>query len=101
MAMKVNFVGKWVATLPYDTDDYLIEYAISLIGDSKQINATDLQDGEKMVISDITFDGTVLSFVSLMPSTGRKGINKFQIINDDLIESEFTFTVKEKLKRST
>jgi len=71
-----------------------------LKGNSFQIDATDMQDGEKMVISDITFDGTTLSFVSLMPSTERRGINKFRVIDDDLLESEFTFTLKEKLKRA-
>lgn len=100
MATKDKFVGKWVSTIPWSSDDYIMEYAISLKGDSFQIDATDMQDGEKMVISDITFDGTTLSFVSLMPSTERRGINKFRVIDDDLLESEFTFTVKEKLKRA-
>ena len=94
-----GFVGKWVSTLPFDSADFLIEYVISLEDDSVQIEARDLQDGEKMEISDISFNRETLSFTSYMPSTARRGINQFRLKDENLIETEFTFTVVEELKR--
>lgn len=93
------FVGKWVSSQPFDSDDYLVEYTITKAGSSLTIEARDYRDGESMEISDITFDGNTLEFVSLMPSTGRRGLNRFSIKESDVIVSEFTFTVVETLKR--
>lgn len=99
MKNRNDYIGKWVSTLPFDSDDYLVEYVISLRDGSFQIEAKDLQDDEKMEISNISFDGEALSFTSCMTSTERKGINKFRLKNDNQIEAEFTFTVVEELKR--
>ena len=94
------FIGKWVSTLPFDSDDYLVEYVISIKNESFQIEAKDLQDNENMEISDISFDGEALSFISYMASTKRKGNNRFRLIDDSKIEAEFTFTVVEELKKT-
>jgi hypothetical protein len=97
---KEIFVGTWVSSLPFDTDDYLVEYSISFKGDRFIIKAKDLQDGEKLKVSDVKFDGECLEFVSYVPSTQRKGINRFRLKGKNRIESEFTFTVVEELKRA-
>ena len=96
---KERFVGTWVSSLPFDSDDYLIEYSISLMGEKFAIKARDLQDGEKVNISDVKFNGKCLEFVSYVPSTKRKGINVFRLKNKNRIEAQFTFTVIEVLER--
>jgi hypothetical protein len=100
MTAKERFVGTWVSSLPFDSEDYLVEYSISLRGEQFLIKAKDLQDGEKVRISDIRFDGRNLEFVSYVPSTKRKGINRFRLKDKNRIESHFTFTVVEELKRT-
>jgi hypothetical protein len=97
--LKAVFVGTWVSSLPFDSDDYLIEYSISVKEDRFVIKAKDLRDGERLTISDIAFDGKCLEFVSYVPSTKRKGINRFRLKGKNRIESQFTFTVIEELKR--
>ena len=97
--LKERFVGTWVSFLPFDSDDYLVEYSISIDGDKFVIKASDLQDGEKFKISDVQFDGTNLQFVSYMPSTQRKGIHRFRLKSKNRLEAQFTFTVVEDLKR--
>ena len=96
-----NFLleGRWVSSLPFDSDDYLMEYHITKRGADIQVSAKDLQDGEVMEISDVKWDGFILSFKSFMPSTQRVGFSQFRIISNGNIESKFTFTVLEELKR--
>jgi len=99
MMRKEQFVGFWVSALPFDSDDYLIEYSIAMRGQSFKISAKDLQDGEKLRISDIHFDGSSLQFISYVPSTRRRGVNRFTLKGKDRIKSQFTFTVVEDLKK--
>ncbi len=94
-----SFVGRWVSSLPFDSDDYLVEYNIVLEDEELKITALDLQDGEEMRICDVSFAEGILSFDSLMPSTGRRGRNLFRLKGDGVLEAEFTFTVVEELKR--
>jgi hypothetical protein len=96
---KEQFIGTWVSSLPFDSDDYLIEYSISLRGERFVIKAKDLRDGERLKISDIAFNGKCLEFVSYVRSTKRKGINRFRLKGKNSLESQFTFTVVEELKR--
>jgi|GEM_PF-1643780 len=93
------FYGTWVSALPFDSDDYLVEYAIRPHGDSLAVTARDFRDGEEMHISQVEFDGTVLTFQSIMPSTKRKGLHRFRLLGENRIEAEFTFTVVEELRR--
>ncbi len=62
--LKEQFVGTWVSALPFDSDDYLVVYSISVDGGKFAVKAKDLQDGEKFKISAVRFDGTDLHFVS-------------------------------------
>ncbi|WP_031495445.1 hypothetical protein [Bryobacter aggregatus] len=96
---KDAFVGKWVSSQPFDSDDYLVEYNIRKSGAAYKVTAKDYQDGEAMKVSDLKFDGQTLEFVSLMPSTGRTGVNRFRVKGQDELVSEFTFTVVESLTR--
>ena len=96
---KLAIEGKWVSSMPHNSDDYLVEYIIKKNKDNFYIFAKDLQDGEEMEISDISWDGDTLTFKSFMPSTERSGINQFRVKENGNIESKFTFTVLEELKR--
>ena len=91
--------GKWVSTMPHDTDDYLVEYIITSNENGFDVSARDLQDDEQMEITNIKWDGDTLSFKSYMPSTERSGFAQFRLKSDGNIESKFTFTVLEELKR--
>lgn len=93
------FIGKWVSTQPFDTDDYLVEYTVKKVRGLLKVTARDYRDGERMKISDVTFNGHTLEFVSRMPSTGREGINRFIVKDTNTLTSEFTFKVVESLKR--
>lgn len=93
------FIGTWVSSLPFDSDDYLIEYSIFEDGGSLGVRARDYRDNEEMLISDVTFDGEVLQFTSVMPSTGRIGLNRFTLTSEQSMGAEFTFTVNEHLKK--
>ncbi len=99
MAVAKDFVGVWVSSLPWDSDDYLIKYEISLAGESFNVTAVDMQDGERIEIADVTFDGEGLQFTSYVASTRRRGLNRFRLLDRDRVEAEFTFTVVEHLKR--
>lgn len=95
---KDVFVGTWVAAEPF-SEDFMVEYSIARLHGQYEVTARDYQDGEQMEISDVKFDGNTLEFVSLMPSTGRKGINRFTVKDANTLATEFTFTVIESLRR--
>lgn len=94
-----NLIGSWVSSLPHDSDDYLAKYTIGGNSAFPVVTAVDIQDGEEFQISNIAWNGQQLSFESLMPSTGRKGINRFRLSSNGNVISEFTFTVVEELKQ--
>jgi hypothetical protein len=93
------FLGRWRHVAPWDSDDYVSEYAITLDGTKVTVSGRDLNDGEMFEISEVAWDGVVLSFRSFMPSTRREGLNEFVMLPDGSVESRFTFTVVEKLVR--
>ncbi|MGR8934683.1 MAG: hypothetical protein ACU837_09885 [Gammaproteobacteria bacterium] len=90
-------LGKWRQVAPWDSDDYLSEYLVGYEAGTFTVTGKDLQDDEEFFIYDISWDGAVLRFRSLMPSTGREGINEFRAVREKVIESRFTFTIVEEL----
>jgi Tfp pilus assembly ATPase PilU len=94
-----EFLGRWVSTSPFASDDYLVEYTITKENGLMRIHAVDLQDNEEMEISEVRLEGDVLHFKSLMKSTKRKGVNRFKVKDDKTLYTEFTFTVYETVKR--
>ncbi len=91
--------GKWKHISPWDSDDYLALYEISGTELAPLVTGVDLNDSEEFVISEISWSNDILSFESYMPSTQRKGQNKFCLNVNGKITSEFTFTVIEELVR--
>jgi len=94
-----ELAGSWRHPAPWDSDDYLAEYTISVVDGCPVVSAHDLQDGEEFVISQVSWDGKTLRFRSLMPSTGREGLNEFCISPSGALQSRFTFTVVEEFHR--
>jgi len=92
-------LGKWIHTAEWDTDDWMSEYIISGSEDNPIITARDIHDSEEFEITDIKWDGRTLTFTSRMPSTGRIGVNKFEIKSENEMAAEFTFTEIDILKR--
>ena len=90
-----EFIGSWVHTLPWDSDDYLAEYKISLRSGKPVVSAVDLNDGERFKISNVSWDGTWLRFTSYMPSTKRFGLNEFRLKSNGRLESRFTCRIVE------
>ena len=93
----IKLIGKWKHISPYDGDDYLAIYEVSGTVDTPKVTGYDTSDNEKFIISNVAWDGKTLTFESLMPSTKRKGINKFTLKGDGEIQSEFTFTIYDQL----
>lgn len=95
-----EFLGSWKHPAPWDSDDYLAEYTVSLRRGRPAVSAVDLNDGERFRISEVSWDGEWLRFKSKMPSTGRVGLNEFKLKSDGSVQSRFTFTVVEEMRRS-
>ena len=94
-----DLAGTWVHAAPWDSNDYLAEYTISLHRGRPAVSAVDVNDGEKFRISEVPWDGTRLRFKSKMPSTGRIGLNEFRLKKDGKVQSRFTFTVVEEMQQ--
>jgi hypothetical protein len=95
-----TFLGTWKHVAPWDSDDWLSEYTIAESGGELVVTARDTNDGEAFVVSDVQWDGSVLRFRTLMPSTGREGLNEFRASADGSLQSRFTFTVLDRLERA-
>ena len=91
--------GCWRHPAPWNSEDYVAEYIIAVEKGVPSVTAHDLIDGEAFVITDVRWDGRVLTFRSLMPSTGRSGINEFSLTAEGTLKSRFTFTVVEEFHR--
>ena len=100
MSVKKNSMeGNWTSS-NIRTDDDNVEYTIESAKDGYMIYAEDSRDGEELEISDIKWDGQVLSFKSFMPSTQRIAFNRFRLKQNGRVEAKFTFTEYEELKKT-
>ena len=94
----MDISGKWVSSVPWDSDDLLVLYKVEKSGDGFKVSAKDLQDGEEFEITEENWVGKELRFKSFVPSTKRVGWNVFSVLPNGNIESKFSFTVVEELK---
>ena len=78
-------IGTWI--LPDDTP---AEYTVHALGDTPAISGVDSSDGEVFVISDALWDGTMLRFTSLMPSTSYELTHVMRALDDGSVEHEWT-----------
>lgn len=85
-----------------DSEDYYrAEYTVSASNGEFQVSGIDRSDGEAFEISDVSWNGTSLSFHSYVPSTARCGISQWRYVGDGKVEFLFTFTVLEIWGRHT
>ena len=88
-------------SLAWDSDDYLAIYEVSGTASNPKVVGWDTSDNERFDVSSVQWGGRVLPFETVTPSTNRHGINKFRVLDNNTIESEFTFTVVETMYRET
>lgn len=99
MSSYRKLIGRWKSPAPWDSEDYRVAYEVSGFEHNPVVSATDLSDGEAFLVSNVDWDGDALTFTTLMPSTGRIGINRFSLDERGDVTAQFTFTVIEKLVR--
>jgi hypothetical protein len=99
-AFPKELLGTWCHTLPWDSDDYLAEYTVSLRRGKPVVSAIDVNDEERFKISNVAWDGTWLRFTSRMSSTGRIGLNEIKVKKNGKLQVRFTFTIEEEMERS-
>ena len=95
-----SILGTWKHVAPWDSDDWLSEYTIALVNGTLVVTGRDTNDGEAYVVSEVQWDGSMLSFRTLVPSTGREGLNEFRADGNGGLKSRFTFTVLDRLERA-
>jgi hypothetical protein len=85
VSFKHPLIGTWM--LGDSTD---VEYTISALGESPIVTGVDVEDGERLEISDLSWNGTELRFKSVVPSNGYKLLHIFRSVSQDTAEHEWT-----------
>jgi hypothetical protein len=91
-----TLVGTWVNGDEYETD---VEYIVSAAGKGFTVRALDRFDGEKGEVSDVKWDGNVLSFAVHWNSTGRFVKARLLPISPNRVDYTYTFTQQETWHR--
>ena len=86
-------IGTWTFE-----DSTSVEYTITALGESPMVTGVDVEDGEKMVISNLSWDGVELRFKSVIPSNGYKLLHIFRSVAQDTAEHEWTCVEQWKKK---
>lgn len=90
-------IGTWVSA----EDDNDVEYTVSAVN-GLVVTGRDASDGEEFVISDVAWNGTALSFRTLMPSTNHEARHSLKATqNRNVIEHELTIVEMWKRIRSS
>ena len=91
-----TLIGTWINGEEYETD---VEYIVSAAGKGFAVRAVDRFDGEKGKVSDVKWDGNVLSFSVHWNSTGRFVKARLQAISPNRVDYTYTFTQQEMWQR--
>jgi hypothetical protein len=75
-----------------DVDGLTVLFSVTAAGDTFDVQGLDTSDGEKLVISDVRWDGSVLTFVSLVPSTAHRVEYEFETVTQSEVIVRFTNT---------
>jgi hypothetical protein len=79
--------GTWVSA----EGDSAAEFTIVPTATGFAVSGRDQNDGEQFVISQVSWDGRVLRFCSLMPSTGYHARHVLHVLpGDNSVEHELT-----------
>jgi hypothetical protein len=76
--------GVWAAS------DSSVRYSIRPKGASFEVSAVDSEDGEALVVSNIAWDGSVLRFTSLCPSTGWQLEHVLELTSTGAVSHRYT-----------
>jgi hypothetical protein len=88
---RLNFSHPLVGTWVTDEEDSRAEFTISMSAGGFAVTGHDISDGEAFVISNISWNGEVLRFDSLMPSTQYAARHAVRMAPDGkTMEHEFT-----------
>ena len=89
-------VGTWAQKARLDDPDTsYVTFTISLRDRKLVVDGVDTSDGEKLVISDVRWDGKVLEFTSVCPSTHWKAKHVFRVREPGLADHQVTYTESE------
>jgi hypothetical protein len=91
-------VGIWVVA---DDDPSGIEFEVSPVRSGFAVAAHDPEDGERFVITGVSWDGTDLQFKLVVPSNGTRVEHCFRVQPDGTIEDTFTARYISTLRRKT
>ncbi len=80
-------VGTWRTE---DPDDLMARFVVRAGPRGFVVSGLDTHGGEPFVISDVSWDGKVLRFVSLMESTSHRVEHEFSVLDRDRIHHRFT-----------
>ena len=81
-------VGDWVSQDEWES----AVFSVSSTPGGFRVTGVDRDDGEEFVISDLRWDGAILRFRSLMPSTGLELLHEFRSADSDHVEHSYTRT---------
>jgi hypothetical protein len=79
-----RFSGTW------QSEASVVEYSFSIHGDPIVVTGIDTSDGEELRVENVSFDGSVLRFTSICPSTSFALRHVFRSVLGDVIEHEYT-----------
>jgi hypothetical protein len=79
-------IGTWIVA----GDVSSIEFQIRAARQGFEVLASDSDDGEEFVVSDVRWDGRSLRFELLVPSNGTRAEHCFRARPDGSIEDSFT-----------
>jgi hypothetical protein len=89
-------IGTWFNADEYETD---VEYIVSATRKWFAVRAVDRYDGEEGEVSEVKWDGDVLSFAVHWNSTGRFIKARLLAISPNRVEYTYTFTQQEMWHR--
>lgn len=75
-------VGTWVDT---DLDGSTTEWTVRASTSGFAVTGIDANDGEPFEVTDVTWDGSSLRFISVMPSTGHRVSHSMTADGDDWV----------------
>jgi hypothetical protein len=87
------FVGVWVT----EEEDSDASFTVSVVDGQFRIQGVCISDGEAFEINNVGWADERLSFHALMPSTGVRSINVFQLLSDG--KAELALTIYEVWKK--
>jgi hypothetical protein len=89
-----KFIGTW-----FGSDQTAVEYSVFVRNDKIVITGKDTNDGEKLHIKDVSFNGSELRFSSICPSTRYALSHVFRSLRGNNVKHEFTRVENWKRKK--